>query len=62
MTVRLRPSQQLQLPSGNVVRVIKLAGREVVCEYIFWSKAKGEVVFTQSWLSRSSVVLDRGTK
>lgn len=60
MTVRLRPGLVLQLPSRNAVRVVKLDGREATVEYVFWSQPKGEVVFTVSWLSRHSVVIDRG--
>lgn len=60
MTVRLRPGLLLQLPSGNVVRLITLVGREAVCEYTLWSKPKGEIAFSQSWLARCSLVLDRG--
>lgn len=60
MTVRLRPGLLLQLPSGNAVRLLQLVGREAVCEFTLWSRPKGEVVFTQSWLARCSLVLDRG--
>lgn len=49
----------LQLPSGNVVLVVRLAGREAACEYTAWSARKGEITFTQAWLSRFSVVLTR---
>ncbi len=60
MTIRLKPGQQLQLPSGNVVLVLELMGREAVCTYVAWSRLKGEIVFSQAWLARSAVVLDRG--
>lgn len=49
----------LQLPSGNVVLILRLEGREAVCEYTAWSARKGEITFTQAWLSRFSVVLTR---
>ena len=60
MTVRLKPGMHLQLPSGNVVTVLRREGRDAVCEYSDWSRQRGEVSFAWSWLARCSVVVAVG--
>lgn len=57
MTIRLKPGMHLQLPSGNVVTVLRREGIDAVCEYSDWSKPRGEVVFTWSWLARVALVV-----
>jgi hypothetical protein len=48
---------QLQLPSGNVVVLVRFEGPDAVCEYARCSKEKGEIFFSRGWLSRFCVVL-----
>ena len=57
MSVRLRAGMQLQLPSGNVVVLVRFEGPDAVCEYARCSKEKGEIFFSRGWLSRFCVVL-----
>lgn len=49
----LQANQQIALPSGNVVRLVRIdEDGDWVCEYLPGCKARGEVAFAAGWLSR----------
>lgn len=56
---KLAPNTVVVLPSGNAVRLLGCifdddGAREWFCEYRPGCKARGEVVFTVSWLEKFS--------
>jgi hypothetical protein len=53
----LATGMHLRLPSGNVVRLIGRDGEDWVCEYTAVSKARGEVIYTETFLKSFAVVV-----
>lgn len=56
MSIRLRVGQTAQLPSGNIVRVLRIDGESVVCVYLS-GRLRGEVDFNRRWLQRFALGL-----
>lgn len=51
MIDELQPGMRLMLPSGNVVVLLRSTERkEWTCEYTELARARGEVIFTESFL------------